>query len=245
MNIKNIIVTFSLICSLLLVTSCNDDDTKEFNYISFEKKTINFGVALNDTDSFDVKVYASNITGDSRTFSVEVVEAETTADPQYFSVPATFTIPGNSNEGVIPVSVTGTNLGSGVDIVLKLSPSTSVYTNSYAQASANKVKITVTEQCFQNPVNLAFTFDSYPEETYWELLQGSTVIASAAEGDYTGMSTFSQLFCLPDGDYTFIVYDGYSDGISAPGGFMLTSGATTLASGGGNFGAQATYNFTL
>ncbi|MCO6162461.1 hypothetical protein [Flavobacterium sp. NRK F7] len=245
MNFKNIIVTFSLICSLFVVTSCSEDEKEDFNYISFEKKTINFGVALNDTDSFDVKVYASNTTGESRTFSVDVVEAETTADPQYYSVPATFTIPGNANEGVIPVTVTGTNLGSGVKIVLRLTPSTSVYTNSNATASSDKVTINVTEACFQNPVNLAFTFDSYPEETYWELYQGATLYASSAAGDYTGQSTFSQLFCLPDGDYTLVVYDDYGDGISSPGGFMLTSGTTTLASGGGNFGTEVSYNFTL
>lgn len=238
MNIKNIIVTFSLICSLFVVTSCSEDEKEDLNYVSFESKVINFGVALNESDTFDVKVYSANKTGDSRTFAVEVVEAETTADPQYYSVPSTFTIPGNTNEGVIPVSVTGTNLGSGKVIVLKLTPSSTVYTGA-------KVTINVTEACFQNSVNLAFTFDSYPEETYWELYQGATLYASSAAGDYTGQSTFSQLFCLPDGDYTLVVYDDYGDGISSPGGFMLTSGATTLASGGGNFGTEVSYNFTL
>ncbi|NHN25371.1 DUF4843 domain-containing protein [Flavobacterium jejuense] len=247
MNYKKIIAIFSLIVPVLFLTGCSDEDENSggsLNYVSFESKTYNVSIEENLTETYDVKVFTTNISGEDRTFSVEVDLGATTADTQYYSVPGTVTVPANTNVGVIPVNVTGTDLGNGKDIVLKLVPSTAIYTNSVA-ASNSKITIKITQACFLNPVVLSFTFDSYPEETSWELYQGVTLYASAAAGDYTGLATYSQNLCLPDGDYTFVVYDVYSDGINAPGGFTLTSGTTTLASDGGNFGGSTSFNFTF
>lgn len=85
-------------------------------------------------------------------------------------------------------------------------------------------------------VNITLTFDDYPEETSWEILDGSTVVASG--GTYGSQADGSTLLlneCLDAGCYDFVIYDAYGDGICCAygnGSYLVTSGGSTLASGG-------------
>jgi len=97
-------------------------------------------------------------------------------------------------------------------------------------------------------VNLSITLDNYPEETSWEIRSGSTVMASGGTyGSQPDGSTINQAIELADGCYDFIISDAYGDGICCSygnGSYSLTSGGSTLASGG-SFGSSETTNFCV
>ncbi len=97
-------------------------------------------------------------------------------------------------------------------------------------------------------VNLSITLDNYPEETRWEIRSGSTIVVSGGPyGSQPDGSTISGDIVLDDGCYDFIIYDSYGDGICCSygnGSYALTSGGTTLASGGA-FGSSETTNFCV
>ena len=92
--------------------------------------------------------------------------------------------------------------------------------------------------------------DCYPEETTWEIKQGSTTIYSG--GNYNGSTLNDVPLCLPDGCYDLIVYDTYGDGLSSSlcpdGNYYITddgTGATILSMTAANFQFQATQTFCL
>ena len=101
-------------------------------------------------------------------------------------------------------------------------------------------------------VNLSITFDNYPEETAWSIVNasGTTVASGGTYGSQADGSTLNiSVGCLEDGCYDFIITDAYGDGICCSygnGSYTLTnsdSGAT-LASGG-SFTSSQTTNFCL
>ena len=103
--------------------------------------------------------------------------------------------------------------------------------------------------CTENEVNVSITFDNYPEETAWTLKNASG--ATVASGSYSSAnpdgSTVNETYCLPDGCYDFEITDSYGDGICCSygnGSYSVTSGSTTLASGG-SFTSSDTTNFCL
>ncbi len=97
-------------------------------------------------------------------------------------------------------------------------------------------------------VTLTLTLDNYPEETSWEIRDGSTVIASGGTyGSQPDGSTVIENVTLNDGCYDFIINDTYGDGICCSygnGSYELTAGSTILASGGA-FGSSETTNFCV
>ncbi|QSE97887.1 S8 family serine peptidase [Fulvivirga lutea] len=97
-------------------------------------------------------------------------------------------------------------------------------------------------------VTLTLVFDNYPEETSWQIVDGSTVVASG--GTYASQADGSTLnidVTLPDGCYDFIISDQYGDGMCCSygnGSYSLRDGATVLASGG-SFASSQTTNFCV
>ncbi len=101
-------------------------------------------------------------------------------------------------------------------------------------------------------INLSITFDNYPSETSWKIVDGAgaTVYSGGTYGSQTGGSTLNiAIGCLPNGCYDFIMLDTYGDGICCTygnGSYTLTNSTTgaTLASGG-SFTSSNTTNFCL
>jgi len=238
----------------------------------------NVGVAKDATVTVESKVYASNISGVDRVFAL-VVDPATTHDPSYYTVPATVTIPAGQSVGTFQVEIIGTNLGDGKKLIVGLEQVLGVDQNVTSVVNdpvplnsplgtypivnnvvSKTITYTIQETCDLNKVTLSITFDNYPEETAWELYDSSsTVIASGGiEGGvisgyaalgFADQSTFTTSFCLPSGDYTFVIYDDYGDGMftstAIQGTYSLKFGETVLASGQGNFGSIADTAFTL
>gem|GEM_PF-1972442 len=100
-----------------------------------------------------------------------------------------------------------------------------------------------------NALTLTIVLDNYPEETSWDIKQGSTVVASGGTyGSQPDGSTVIENVCVVDGCFTFTIYDAYGDGICCSygsGSYVLKNSAgVTLASGAQFTSSQAT-NFCV
>lgn len=93
---------------------------------------------------------------------------------------------------------------------------------------------------------LTINLDNYPEETSWDLKDGSTVIASGGTyGSQPDGSTVTETINVSSaGCYTFTIYDSYGDGICCGygnGSYSLSNGSSVVASGG-SFGSSESTN---
>ena len=238
---KKILSFILLFAALFSFNRCENNikGTNDLNYVTFEATTIDMGVDLNGTTTGDVKVYTTQKTGSDRTFNINVITDETSADPEAYDVPASVTVPANSNVGTLTIGISDVNIGeNGETLVLDFQPQEGLF-------RGKSTTITITQICPYNEVILNMNFDSYPEESYWELTDADgNVVASVPAGTYAEMEAAKKKFCLTDGTYTFTMYDYYGDGISPPGGYSLSFNGTVIASGD-EFGTEDPTTFTV
>lgn len=102
-----------------------------------------------------------------------------------------------------------------------------------------------------NDITLVIVLDNYPEETTWDVRDGSNNIVAIGGpyGQFPDGSTVTEDICIPDGCFNFIIYDAFGDGICCGfgnGSYTLTEDGTgtTLASGG-SFGSSESTNFCV
>ena len=95
-----------------------------------------------------------------------------------------------------------------------------------------------------NSVTVSLLTDTYPEETSWRVVDanGNTVFSVDNLTDSETMLT--EILCLDDGCYDFIIEDSYGDGLSGffspPGTFTVDYGSINFGSITGNFGSSFT-----
>jgi hypothetical protein len=243
---------FVLFLSLsFVIQGCTQDDShtsSPFNYVTFETKVKNISVNPGATLATDVKVYSSKKSGSARTYTVAVAAASTML-PANYTVPATVTIPANSNEGVLTISTVGVglSLSNARTIVLNLVAEDGLYTGS-------AMTINVRENCPLNTVTLDLILDRYGSEISWDIKNSSNVVV-ASGGPYTDTATNALqaarnfIFCLPNGTYTFTIRDAYGDGMvtsaTVVGSYNLRANGTTIANLPGNFTFSRSHTFTL
>ena len=98
-------------------------------------------------------------------------------------------------------------------------------------------------------VTVSITFDNYPEETSWQITDGGSVVASG--GTYASSpdgSTLEVSQCLPDGCYTFTIFDSYGDGICCSygsGSYVVTDEFGNILASGASFGSSDGGNFCV
>ena len=262
----------------LAFTSCETEaPTKSSlnNYVGIETSKY-VGVLLDQTVTVDTKVVATDVSNVDRTFNL-VVDPSSTHDAAYYNVPATVTIPAGQKVGVFQTVITGSNLGGGKILVVGLETEVGVdyaltgYTldteGLVTAVKANKVTYTIDRVCETglSKVKLNITFDNYPEETAWELYDSSLNVIDSGGFDASGniignpgtgyaalfadKGTLKTSFCLASGDYTFVIYDAYGDGLytsaSVEGNYSVKLGETVLASGQGDFGTSQATTFNI
>ncbi len=102
------------------------------------------------------------------------------------------------------------------------------------------------ENCFASSTTiLTLVTDHYGHEISWTLTGSGTVIASGA--CYPNNTTITETFELPDGEYTFTIYDSYGDGICCDygeGSYTLENGGEEITSGG-EYGNEETFTFCI
>ena len=100
--------------------------------------------------------------------------------------------------------------------------------------------------CFASSTTiLTLVTDHYGHEISWTLTGSGTVIASG--GCYPNNTTITETFELPDGEYTFTIYDSYGDGICCAygeGSYTLENDGEEITSGG-EYGSEEAFTFCI
>lgn len=99
--------------------------------------------------------------------------------------------------------------------------------------------------CETTEATLSLVFDNYASETSWDLVDAAgSVVASGAQGSYSGLTEYSETVCLLDGCYTLTMYDQFGDGMCCTYGegsySFADADGNVLASGGAYAGSEAT-----
>lgn len=216
-----------------------DDDLEPLSYASFERGPLSVGVDIGGTTTKEVTVYTGNIVSSDRTIDITVGESST-LDAAAYSVPATVTIPANSNEGTFTVEVSDVDIAAtGETLVLNLVPSEGLSVGSSLSMNVRTVCPNGTTE-----VGVSFLFDDWASEISWEITDGDGNVVAEGGGYANGTSSFMMPVCLAPGNYTFTVYDDYGDGIPGGSGTLTANGAQ-LGSIGGNFGVSDSFDFTI
>lgn len=104
--------------------------------------------------------------------------------------------------------------------------------------------------CSDNAVIFRLVLDNYGTETTWRLRNGAGSVVESG-GPYEKGKNGTQIrdtFCLPDGCYTFEIFDSYGDGICCAYGngvYSLTTLDGKTIKTGGSFGSSETTNFCV
>mmetsp|Transcript_1665 Transcript_1665/g.3554 ORF Transcript_1665/g.3554 Transcript_1665/m.3554 type:complete len:183 (+) Transcript_1665:64-612(+) len=108
-----------------------------------------------------------------------------------------------------------------------------------------------TSPCAQNAIELSeikvdILTDGYPGEISWTLTNNCGIPYTTSSPVYSTESTsFSDKYCLPSGEYTFLIRDTYGDGICCDcgrGSYSVKYEGDIVASGGA-FGESDTETF--
>jgi len=150
-------ITYILLMAipLFVFNSCskNVNETKDINYVSFEKPSYNFNVMPDTTMKYDINFYTTQISGSDRTFNI-AVDDQSTSDPISYSVPTSVTVPANSNHGVLEVGLLDKNISaSGNTLILKFANKDGLFTG-------HSTTININEFCplINNPGDFAGTW---------------------------------------------------------------------------------------
>ncbi|MBQ0735035.1 fibronectin type III domain-containing protein [Aquimarina celericrescens] len=100
--------------------------------------------------------------------------------------------------------------------------------------------------CADSELTLSITFDNYPQETSWTLVNavGNTVASeSYSTANPDGSTVTETISGLANGSYTFTIFDSFGDGICCSfgnGSYTLSSSTGTIVSGGEFANSEAT-----
>ena len=173
--------------------------------------------------------------------AINVVTDMSSADPNSYDVPATVTIPANTNVGVFSVKIDDLNISKdGETLVLEFGNQEGLFTGE-------KMSLNIKQVCPFNEIDIKITFDGYASECTWELHDSAGDLI-ATEGPWAdGDVSASAKACLQDGTYTFTIYDAYGDGLSYPdnGNATITYNGNVLVFIEGDFGSEESATFDV
>ena len=272
MNMKLLKSIAFLSFAAFTFVSCEEDtsgDNSVSNFVGLESyQTVE--IADGATVVVEGRIIASSATGSDRTFNL-VVDASTNHGAADYIVPATVTIPAGSKEGFYDVTIYGNNVVDGNKIVVTLAPVEGVnQATTYGTFSNGvltgvgtaKTSFNLYKPCSETRARLSITFDRFPEETAWELYDADFNLIDfggfdGPGGNFIGLaiypdrSTFTTVKCLASGEYTFVIYDLYGDGMndtsSIEGSYKFANmnNGAILCEGQGNFGSFAEHTFDI
>ncbi|WP_203258044.1 hypothetical protein [Hyunsoonleella ulvae] len=243
---KKILTILTIALSVCMFTNCEkNEDTPailDVNYVGFESRPL-IGVDPTATATEEIKVATSNTSSASRTFNIVVNTDDTTADPSAYSVPTSVTVPANSNLGTFNLDIVGPNVNPSGDDILALD-----FVSQEGLQIGATMQINLKQVCPNPELILDITFDDWPEEIYWRIVNaaGDTVFESltpAGFGAYDGLEGgITRNICLASGSYTFVIFDGFEDGA---GPFSLTFDDEVIFASDGSYGAGTSFEFTI
>lgn len=225
--------------------SSTEDLIGSQNYVSFEENSTVYIVGgesmvkqakvyASQVSSVDRTVQLRVVTepiSAATVVGVPVNNSTTTASPSSYSVATSVTIPAGAKEASFPVEIQGVGIGAGKVIVIEMVAQDGVnvsttlagtLTNNNLTGISKRLLINVREICGQNLLRIQINTDRYGSETTWELYSNTNLEVPIATGGPFPDQAASGVYprpnvdvCLPNGDYTFVIYDQYSDGMDS------------------------------
>jgi hypothetical protein len=274
------IFTFVLVSCEEDVTSGNPLAS---DYVSLAELPATVTMTDGESRTLEGKVFASKPSNVDRVLELEIITSSThnvatnnptavpvtTINSSSFTVPATVTIPAGETEATFPISISSDDLnyqGKRLVIGIKsqegLNIATSymgAYGNANYEVFSKRLVVTAKKVCLINPFRIEINTDAYGSETTWELYDGDFAVI-AEGGPYPDQSavgiypTTPTDLCLTSGNYTFVIYDEYSDGMNAgygAGFYRLLNMNSDFSvevseiAKNGTFGANDVVEFTL
>ncbi|MFC0603898.1 hypothetical protein [Winogradskyella pulchriflava] len=240
--------------SVVFIACDNDIESdapsvSDYDFVSFQDDNVEFELNQNSASTQTITVYNSKTSSSDVIYNLEVLPLEfnggagTTISSDFYNVPSSVTIPANASSAEFDVTITDNNYGGGERLVLGFADNT-------AALNPHPLSLDIVVVCPVNEFILDITFDNYAEETSWELYDltsGQVLIASGSGyGDLDDQS-IQERICIEDGDFGFVIYDAYADGICCSfgqGSYTLTVNGEVIKEGG-SFGANDVTTFTL
>ncbi|MCL4138790.1 UNVERIFIED_CONTAM: hypothetical protein GTU68_031736 [Idotea baltica] len=105
-----------------------------------------------------------------------------------------------------------------------------------------------TTVCNGEEVSLNIVLDNYPTETSWSIIDASGVTIASGSGYSGAGSEVTEIACLANGCYDFVINDAYGDGICCSygnGSYTLTGASANVLVTGGSFGATESTSFCV
>lgn len=244
LNIIKYLFLVSILSNIFISCEENDSEDFKMtnvNYVSFEPGRTIYVNTGSDAQTIDVTVYASKPFDVDKTIMLYVDTDGATIDgdeastlsPANYSVPSSFVFPAGETQATFQISnvlaqgvgktiIIGFVQQEGIDFATTYSTQTDPDdpTQTLYNVKTREVKITVSESCDQNPLRIEIHTDQWGSETSWELYDSAlNLVASGGPYDdkpATGVYLQDKIdLCLPSGDYTFIAYDAYGDGMDS------------------------------
>lgn len=206
-----------------------------FTYGEVEDYTVIIGASASDTQppTAPANLAASNVAQTSLTLNW-------TASTDNVGVTGYDVYSGTTNIGTVTgttTNVTGLTANTAYSFSVKAKDAA-----GNVSASSNVVNVTTLAENSQ--LVLSITFDNYPEETYWRIYRGATIVASGGTyGSQPDGSTLNIPLNLSPDCYRLVFYDTYGDGMCCSygnGSYSLKQGNTVLVSGGTYRSSQST-----
>jgi hypothetical protein len=247
------IAYLSILFTLLTMYSCKENENVRFDYkngqtlVYFKDKNVDLPVEEGGQGVTTVTLGVTTLSTQDRQVNLSEDEDATDALPSMYNVPSSVMIPAgefNASFDIEGFYDSSLDDGSSKNLVINLESIDSGIVDD------SKLNVSIFKVCPESDVvTLSISFDGYAEETSWDLKDssGNVIESNAYDASYSNSSIVEEI-CLPDGSYTFTIYDAYGDGLYdgvTTGTYELkvVQTSTILASGSGNFGSQESTPF--
>lgn len=238
---KNIFKIFLAVITMGTMVSCDyDNDFTPPNYVTMESGPKAVGVNVGGTKAQEVTVYTGNTTGQDRTFTI-VVAPTSTLNAAAYTLPATVTVPANTNSGTFTVNFSDVGISAaGETLILNLQPEDGL-------TQGTPLRLNISLVCPFTETVVSIVFDGYASETNWEVVNAGGDVLFTGGGYADGLASVNRALCIAPGVYKFTIYDSFGDGLSFPanGSATLNYGTTVLGVITGDFGDEASIDFTI
>ena len=224
---------------VLANVSCTQDDIVAENYVSFDTVNSNIEIAASGNGEGVVTVFSSFVAPNDVTLSVNVVE--TNLEENQFSVPANLVIPAGSNRGELTINFNDVSFASAPSMTLAFEQGSGLVFGPNATFS-------LVQECPDTDIFILITFDDFSEETSWEIFSQGNPSPVLSNSYGAGREATNERYCLPSGEYLFIIYDDFGDGICCDwgeGSYNVILGDGTVVASGGEFGSSESSTFTI
>jgi hypothetical protein len=254
---------FRILTALLVLVSfmaCDKDDAIINNVydnsgqtgVGFTTASTSVAVRPEGT-SASVGVQATTTSASARSYDV-VVNAESTGAIGDYTIGAV-TIPADSYDGTLEVSFVDTNLEESVPYTLILDLQ---LPDGVAAVGSKTVTFNYNKYLICNDFVLTMNEDSWSSERTWEIVDstGAVLFEGGTYANISGGGVISEpmetygtdSMYLPDGCYTFNIYDSYGDGQFdgvTTGNYSLDCSIINIANGEGNWGSSESTDFCV